>query len=391
MDEIELKKNIKATLESGNPTLSKIKDHVVKSFNEENGYNEDDEDYYMLGESDASLIEVCFSEIILELFKIECEKIIKDKVENSRRNVDDLIVLSAGFKPNTNLDTLPDYLKVGLYKNIKEEDEQIFDKNEIESMCIDLAEFLKSKVKEVLDGVENEFNFLKNLIEVLKSSFLHFDEILKAIKLKDFVENKINIKDVARLITASNFTVNFYSELKKQAEKIQKIGFIALEKLLREEIAPYIAPVEKTELLEENKKILKISAKILIIQNDFEVDKDVKEVRFVGEVIHVASDLTLKTIDNLLLIADVIKIHDSVTFDLRRAVEAPSDIGVSGNCLIICSSILNFNRLRLELIGNHGIQRKLVKIEGMKTLYSENFGRFINRLDCFISKYRNIA
>lgn len=337
----------------------------------------------ILSTLDISFIEQKYSEIVLQLWTRQCEESIKIKLFELKDS-SELITLLSEFHQISNFDNLPKFLKTNFYDLI-EEDRKYFNDDDLMVACNELLIFLTSEIKIIQKDVKIEFEFLELLISVFRESFLLFKRLLIDLNLKDFANRKLSLNEVVNSIISKNFDIKYYVELQILSQKLLRNDSLLLEEFIRAEVLSFTKTVEVEEVNESDKKIWKFTKKIMFMEDlkkIFTSDSQYDEIQIIADVLHI-TDLfhsqshmvyEWKGI-NLFIIANTIRVHNVVCFDLcgkdGKVEDLPNDAGQNsngrgrdgqdgyagesgGNCRIECSRIVNPQLLHIKVIGGSG-------------------------------------
>lgn len=352
----------------------------------------------ILSPLDNSFIEKKYTEIVLELGMRECETKIKIKLKELTDS-SQLLNLISDFHQISNFENFPTFLRNSFYDLIQR-DRKYFKDEDLVVAFNRLTIFLKSEIKNIQEDVKIEFEFLERLILVFRESFVSFKELLIDLKLKEFADGKISLENVAKLIASKKIEIKFYDELQSLARKLVQNDSVVLEKFIRDEVLPFTKPVDIEEInnsVENEKKILKFTKKIMFIEDlhkFFITDSQYDEIQIVADTLHITKNLFSSNSENifnfnganLVIIANTIKVHNEVKFDLsgkNGEVEVlPSDAGRNssgkgldgkygnagengGCCMIECTTIENPKSLKIISFGGDMTVRK-VKMVAME-------------------------
>lgn len=296
---------IVSEIKKNHPALLNLGDAIEKKFN------------FPLSDSDISYVEEKFVKISLRIWEDECREIISAQVNQQPIDCSELVALSNEFNDFTEFDKIPKFLQNASYKSIINE-RGLFDELVLAGSCSSLRQFFDYKIKEVQSGVDDEVQFIEEFLEVIRAADLQFEELINTIKLADYANRLIPLKKVLQLIVDNDFVITSYEKLREHSKALLSNPIVVLKEQIHSEIKKIALPLIKKVFEENGKKIYRIEGKILFWADFVNFTENFDEVQIFCDVLHFnGSEASYKfNIDNLIIVANMIKIYDCKTIDL---------------------------------------------------------------------------
>lgn len=330
-----------------------------------------------LTQSDISFVEEKFANIAVRLWEDECKMLIIDKINELKGKHNELNSLVTAFNETVDFNSVTNLLKNDSYALIQR-DRHVFNENSLVNAVNNILLTFKLKVKEIQSAINDEYMFLYLFCEVLRSSDLKFKSIMKALKLREFAQNKIAIDVVLKLIVQVDFDILSYPDVQKLAYSILKSRSYILEEYIHAELKLFADDFTTKILKEGDKNIVEYYGKIIFLEELITNLIPADEIRIFCEIfhIHIIDEQTYFrfNVDNLIIFADHIKVHFEVTFDLSgrnadhvedsKAGTDDNGRGINGkdgnagesggNCFIKSTKIENSHWLTIISRGGNG-------------------------------------
>jgi len=314
--ELAITNFIKEVIKTKKPNFKDLVELVSEKF----------KDNSELPASDISFVLEHYRSTLLDLWKEEFIGKFEEKSATKEIQDDDVIELLGIFRGMKAFEQTPEILQ-GAFYNIIVNEKKIFIKNDFSKPRKEICNFLAYKLTSLGQQIRNEYEFLTNLIESLRSSYLNFDGFVKGLSLKDFVTESITLYQVARIVLSKNFAIESYNSLREISAKIENVKPL-IDHIIRKEVKEFLEELVSKESEENGKKIFLLQRKLLTSRNlNVNLNSRIDEVHIVCDILHIDRDLSDNYRGkNIFIVANTIKLHQSSTWNLsgRDAIQKHS-------------------------------------------------------------------
>lgn len=356
-EEEDVKKYIRDTIELTKCNVYKLKNLLAHQYN------------VSLRRSDVTFIEDEYASVVLKLWQEQCKNAIESKVNILRGNRVELKEFISKVNEN-DFDSFRKLVRTD-YGTLIENDRNLFESDALRVAYNEIIFYIKKKIEQIQSHAIEEYKFLKAFIEVLRGSNFEYKNVIKKLKLHEYSEHKVTIEVVIYLIIINEFEIDSYRTLQSLAYELRQNPLQVDEDVIRFEITPFIVPVDKKSIDVNGRSTLQLIGKILFLSDCFDMlDQDTKDVQIICDILHISRDSKENhsyhfNVDNLIIIANEIKVYDEVTIDLSgknaKTIEE-DERGINGrdgyagesggNISVACSKVVNGNLL--TLVSNGG-------------------------------------